>query len=325
MGHGHLLDGAWSFEDKLSETATGFYVKKPSQFRNFITADGSSGYPAEAGRYVLYSSIACPWAHRTALFRVLKKLEGIVELVNTEQSDAEQGWSFVDSPHDVPGTDKTVNFLHEIYAIGDPGCTTRVTVPLLWDSKTCTVVSNESSEIVRMFNSEFAAIAEPTPDYYPEALRADIDAMNQKVLDGINNGVNGSGRSKIQEACEQSVDLLFNTLDEMEELLSNQRYLCGDTQTEADWRLYPNLIRFDPIYYVGYKCNLRHLDDYPHLSNYLRDLYQTPGIESVSDVESMKRQVFSANGPINGNGVTPRGPMVDHTRSHDRDRFATAA
>jgi putative glutathione S-transferase len=322
---GHLLDGKWSFEDHLSETATGKYIKKPSQFRNAITADGSSGHPAEAGRYVLYSSIACPWAHRTSLYRVLKKLEDIIPLVNTEQSPAKQGWAFVDGAHAVPGTDKTVNFLHEIYALGEPGCTTRVTVPLLWDSKTCTVVSNESSEIIRMFNTEFAAIAEPTPDYYPEALRDQIEVMNNKILDGINNGVNGSGRSKTQEAYEESIELLFTTLDEMEDHLSKQRYLCGDTQTEADWRLYPNLIRFDPIYYVGYKCNLRHLEDYPNLSNYLRDLYQTPGIESVSDVQSMKRQVFSANGPIGANGVVPLGPVLDLTRPHDRDRFANAA
>ena len=322
---GHLLDGAWSFEDVLVESEGGLYVKKPSQFRNWITADGSSGYAAEAGRYVLYSSIACPWAHRTAIFRVLKKLEGVIQLVNTEQSSDDQGWAFVDGPHAVPGTDSQVNFLHEIYALGDPGCTTRVTVPALWDSKTRTIVSNESSEIVRMFNTEFGAIAEPTPDYYPEALRPDIDAMNEKVLKGINNAVNGSGRSTSQEAYEQSIDLLFRTLDEMDDLLSRQRYLCGDEQTEADWRFYPNLIRFDPIYYVGYKCNQRHLEDYPHLSNYLRDLYQTAGIHSVSDVASMKRQTFDPAGPIKANGVVPRGPVVDLARPHDRDRFATAA
>lgn len=322
---GHLLDGAWTFDDVLVESAGGLYVKKPSRFRNWITADGSSGYAAEAGRYVLYSSIACPWAHRTAIFRVLKKLDGLIELVNTEQTSDDQGWAFVDGPHTVPGTHTQVNFLHEIYALGDPGCTTRVTVPALWDSRTRTVVSNGSSEIVRMFNTQFDAIAEPTPDYYPEARRADIDAMNDKVLKGINNAVNGSGRSTSQEAYDQSIDLLFGTLDELDDLLSRQRYLCGDIQTEADWRFYPNLIRFDPIYYVGYKCNQRHLEDYPHLSNYLRDLYQTPGMDSVSDVASMKRQTFDPAGPIKANGVVPRGPVVDLTRPHDRDRFDKAA
>ena len=322
---GHLLNGAWTHDDVLVENANGLYVKKPSRFRNWIAADGSSGYPAEARRYVLYSSVSCPWAHRTAIFRVLKKLEGAIELVDTEQSPDGQGWAFVEGLHTVPGTGTRVKYLHEIYALGEPGCTTRVTVPMLWDSATGTVVSNESSEIVRMFNTEFDAIAEPTPDYYPPALRAEIDAMNEKVLVGINNAVNGCGRSSTQEAYERSVDLLFGTLDEFEEMLSRRRYLCGDAQTEADWRFYPNLIRFDPIYYVGYKCNLRRLEDYHHLSNYLRDLYETPGIDSVSDVASMKRQVFSSAGPIGANGIVPRGPVVDLTRPHDRDRFAIAA
>jgi putative glutathione S-transferase len=322
---GHLLNGAWTHDDVLVENKDGLYVKKPSQFRNWISPDGSTDYPAEAGRYVLYSSIACPWAHRTAIFRSLKKLDGIIELVNTEQAADRQGWAFVDGAHTVPGTDRQVTYLHEIYALSEPGCTTRVTVPALWDSRTRTLVSNESSEIVRMFNSAFQDLADPTPDYYPEAIRSDIDAMNQKVLDGINNGVNGAGRSSSQKAYEQSIDLLFATLDELDDLLSHQRYLCGDLQTEADWRFYPNLVRFDPIYYVGYKCNLRHLEDYHHLSNYLRDLYQTPGIDGVSNVTSMKRQTFDPAGPLDANGITPHGPVVDLTRPHDRGRFNRAA
>jgi len=322
---GHLLNGAWTHDDVLTENADGLYVKKPSQFRNWIRADGSTPYPAEAGRYVLYSSIACPWAHRTAIFRVLKKLEGVIELVNTEQSPDGQGWAFTDGPHTVPGTDRRVTYLHEVYSLAEPGCTTRVTVPVLYDTKTGTLVNNESSEIVRMFNTEFGAIAGPTPDYYPEALRPAIDAMNDKVLKGVNNAVNGAGRSSSQAAYEQSIDLLFATLDELEDLLSRQRYLCGDVQTEADWRFYPNLIRFDSVYYVGYKCNLRHLADYHHLSNYLRDLYQTPGIESVSDVASMKRQTFAPAGPIGANGIVPRGPIVDLTGPHDRGRLTAAA
>ena len=322
---GHLLNGAWTHDDVLDENADGLYVKRPSQFRNRITADGSSGYPAEAGRYVLYSSVACPWAHRTAIFRVLKKLKGLIDLVDTEQSPDRQGWGFVDGLHTVPGSGRQVSHLHEIYALGEPGCTTRVTVPMLWDARTSSVVSNESSEIIRMLNSEFGVIAEPTPDYYPPALRSEIDAMNKKVLEGINNAINGCGRSITQNAYERSVDLLFGTLDELEELLSEQRYLCGASQTEADWRLYPNLIRFDPIYLVGYKCNLRRLEDYHHLSNYLRDLYQTPGIDGVSDVTSMKRQIFQPAGPIGANGVVPRGPVVDLSRAHDRARVPAAA
>ncbi len=242
---------------------------------------------------MLYSSVACPWAHRTEIFRVLKKLDGLIGLVDTEQSPDRQGWGFVDGPHTVPGSGRQVNYLHEVYALGEPGCTTRVTVPMLWDTVTNSIVSNEFSEIIRMFNSEFAGIAEPTLNYCPAVLRDEIDAMNGKVLRGINDAINGCGHSTTQDAYEKSVDLLFGTLDE---LLSGQRYMCGGSQTEADWRFYPNLIRFDPIYYADYKCNLRHLEDYHHLSKYLRDLYQTRGIDSVSDVASMKRQIFQPAG-----------------------------
>ena len=322
---GHLLDGKWTFDDVLSESESGLYVKKPAQFRGRVTADGSSGHPARAGRYVLYSSVGCPWAHRAAIFRVLKRLEGAVAQVDTEQSPDRRGWWFPDGPHTVPGTGREVRYLHEIYAMGAPGCTTRVTVPMLWDGETGRIVSNESSDILRMFNAAFDAVAEPSPDYYPAALRGEIDAVNEHVLKGVNNAVNECGRSTAQDAYERSVDRLFATLDALEESLSQKRYLCGGVQTEADWRLYPSLLRFDPIYYVGYKCNLRRLEDYRHLSNYLRDLYSTPGIAGVSDVAAMKRQTFSRAGPIGANGVVPRGPAVDLDRPHDRDRFAVAA
>jgi putative glutathione S-transferase len=191
-----------------------------------------------------------------------------------------------------------------------------VTVPTVWDAKAHSVVNNESSEIVRMFNTAFAGIAPPTPDYYPQALRAEIDATNALVLKGINNAVNGCGYSISQEAYDGSVKLLFDTLDGLEDRLSKQRYLCGDVQTEADWRLFPSLVRFDPCYYVGYKCNLRRLDEYPNLSNYLRELYQTPGIAEVCDIAGSKA------GPVGSNGIVPVGPTVDYSRPHDRDRLA---
>jgi putative glutathione S-transferase len=187
------------------------------------------------------------------------------------------------------------------------------------------VVNNESSEIIRMFNSEFAEFAPETLDLYPEDKRTEIKEMNALVLDGVNNGVNGCGRSSSQEAYEGSFDLLFATLDGLEERLSRQRYLCGDRQTEADWRFYPNLIRFDSVYYIGYKCNLRRLEDYPNLSNYFRELYQTPGIDAISDVEAMKRNTFGKAGPIGANGVIPKGPDLGLQRPHDRERFAVAA
>jgi putative glutathione S-transferase len=254
--------------------------------------------------------------------RTLKRLEQIVTLTNTFQEPDGEGWSFGEAGHVVPGTDRRVRWLHELYTIADPACTTRVTVPTLWDAATRRVVNNESSEIIRIFNTAFSGIAEPTPDYYPQALRPEIDATNAVVLKGVNNAVNGCGYSISQEAYDSSVKELFETLDGLEQRLSGQRYLCGDVETEADWRLFPSLVRFDPCYYVGYKCNLRRLDEYRNLSNYLRDLYQTPGIAAVCDVAGMKRGVFGKGGPVGSNGIIPAGPTVDYAQPHDRDRFA---
>ncbi len=319
---GHLLNGQWTDTDVLGEIGKGgMYTKQPSVFRNRISADGSSSYPAASGRYHLYCAVSCPWAHRTVLYRVLKKLEPHIALHQVEQIPDGQGWAFPEEGHVVPGTDRHVRFLHEIYSIADPDCTSRVTVPTLWDAQTRSVVSNESSDIIRMFNSEFGAIAETGADLYPQHLRAEIDAMNALTLEGINNAVNGCGRSASQEAYDKSFKLLFETLDGLEERLSQQRYLCGNQQTEADWRLFPNLIRFDPVSYIGYKCNLRRIEDYPNLSNYLRDLYQTPGIADACDIEGMKRGVFGPAGPIKSNGIIPLGPWINHARPHDRGRF----
>jgi putative glutathione S-transferase len=256
--------------------------------------------------------------------RTLKKLEPFVTLTNTFQEVNGQGWSFGEAGHIVPGTDRRVRWLHELYTIAEPGCTTRVTVPTLWDAKTRRVVNNESSEIIRIFNTAFAGIAEPTPDYYPEPLHSEIDATNALVLKGVNNAVNGCGYSISQEAYDGSVTVLFETLDGIEERLSQQRYLCGDTETEADWRLFPSLVRFDPCYYVGYKCNLRRLSEYHNLSNYLRELYQTPGIAEVCDITGMKRGVFGKAGPVHANGIIPIGPTIDYHKPHDRDRLVRA-
>ena len=316
---GQLVDGQWTTENVLVQhDDKGLYFKRDSVFRHRI---GDADFPAEAGRYHLYCAVACPWAHRATLMRTLKKLEPFVTLTNTFQEIGGQGWSFGEQGHIVPGTDRRVRHLHELYAIADPGCTTRVTVPTLWDAKTRRIVNNESSEIIRMFNTAFVGLAEPTPDYCPEALRPEIDAANALVLKGINNAVNGCGYSISQEAYDGSIRLLFGTLDDLEQRLSKQRYLCGGTQTEADWRLFPSLVRFDPCYYVGYKCNLRRLAEYPNLSNYLRELYQTPGIAAVCDIEGMKRGAFSKAGPIGANGIIPAGPTVDYSRPHDRARL----
>ena len=329
---GHLQDGVWTHEEQLVEhDGNGAYVKRPSKFRNWVTPTGEAGptgtdgFVAESGRYVLYAATSCPWAHRAVLYRVLKKLENHIVLVDTEQKVNGEGWGFTENGHRVPGTKHSANWLHEVYTLSDPGCTTRVTVPTLWDSRTQTVVSNESSEIIRMFDSAFVDVAESSPLLCPDNLRAEIDAMNTFVLENINNGVNKCGRSTSQNAYDEAFENLFDALDALEERLGRQRYLIGNSPTEADWRLYPNLIRFDPIYFVGYRCNLRRIVDYPNLSNYLRDLYQTPGIAEVSDIDGMKAGMFGKAGPIGWDGIIPRGPENLLMQAHDRSRFPVAA
>ena len=322
---GQLVNGKWTDENVVSEIVDGLYVKKPSLLRNIVTADGDHGFKAESGRYHLYAAISCPWAHRTVLFRTLKNLAPHIGLTNLATSPNGGGWNVVGPPHRVPGTDTEVGYLHQVYSLGDPDYTGKVTVPTLWDSHDKLVVNNESSEIIRMFNSAFDEIAEPSPDYYPAELHDEIDEMNRLILEGVNNAINDCGRSSGQAAYEKSFELLFGTLDRLEDLLGNQRYLCGDRQTEADWRLFPNLVRFDAIYYIGYKCNRQLLSEYENLSNYLRDLYQTPGIAACCDIEENKRLVYGPGGPIASNGVVPKGPVIDFTCGHNRDRFAAAA
>jgi putative glutathione S-transferase len=327
---GHLINGTWTEKEQLTEhDENGSYVKQPSRFRNWVTSDGSAGpsgiggYMAESGRYVLYAATSCPWAHRTVLYRVLKKLENDIRVIDTEQMINGQGWGFIDGNHKVPRSDHTAQWLHEVYTLSNNECTTRVTVPTLWDTKTQTIVSNESSEIIRMFDTAFANVAPPSPILCPDDLRDDIDAMNTFVLHNINDGVNKCGRSTSQEAYNEAFEKLFEALDALEERLGRQRYLVGDKQTEADWRLYPNLIRFDPIYFVGYRCNLRRIVDYPNLSNYLRELYQTPGIPDASDIDGMKAGSFGKSGPIGWDGIIPRGPENRLMQAHDRERFTS--
>ena len=315
---GHLLDGKWTENEQLKEIrADGKYVKFDAIFRGLITADGASGFKAEAGRYHLYSAVSCPWAHRTELLRVLKRLDGVIGLTGTAQTIGGEGWTFL-KDHVVPGTDVRVKYLHQVYALAEPAYSGRVTVPTLWDTATRTIVCNESSEIIKMFNEAFVGIAPDAPDYYPEELRTEIDAVNAMVLEGINNGVNTCGRGVSQEAYDQAFDHLFATLDALEERLADRRYLCGAGQTLADWRLFPNLIRFDSIYYLGYKCNLKRIEDYPNLAAYLRDLYQTPGIAEVCDIAAMKAGIYDGAGPVPSNGIIPRGPDLGLERPHGR-------
>lgn len=323
---GQLIEGSWSDEDLLSEIEKdGAYKKKPSLFRERISSDGSSGLPAATNRYHLYAAISCPWAHRTVLMRTLKELDQVITLTLVEQNPEGGGWWFAGQPHTIPGTDQQVEYLHQIYSLGSSEYTGRVTVPIIWDGENQKIVCNESSEIIRMFNSEFAELAPATPDYYPSDLRDEIDATNSMVLKGVNDAINGCGRGYGQAAYEVSFELLFSTLDQLEARLGEQRYLCGKRQTEADWRLFPSLVRFDAIYYIGYKCNRQRLEEYPNLSNYLRDLYQSPRIAETVDIELNKRLVYGPGGPIASNGIVPKGPVLRFTRPHDRDRFAKAA
>ena len=270
---GQLIDGKWTAENVLVQhDKTGLYFKRDSVFRDRISGEAGAKFPAEPGRYHLYCAVACPWAHRATLMRTLKRLEPFVTLTNTFQEPGGQGWSFGEAGHIVPGTDRRVRWLHELYSIADPACTTRVTVPTLWDARTRSIVNNESSEIIRIFNTAFTGLAAPTPDYYPDALRSEIDASNALVLKGVNNAVNGCGYSISQEAYDGSIKLLFDTLDGLEEKLSQQRYLIGDAQTEADWRLFTTAVRFDAVYHTHFKCNRQWLRDYPDLWAWTREL-----------------------------------------------------
>lgn len=320
---GMLVDGKWTEDDGKSRGSGGKFDHLPTSFRNSITADGASGFKAEAGRYYIYGSRTCPWAHRAILMRHLKGLNDVIGLFFTGRGD--EGYQVSEElPHTVPGTDRQATYLHHVYTLANPNYTGRCTVPTLWDAKQKTIVNNESAEVIRMINSEFGAFTDDTYDYYPEELRADIDEVNELVYDAINNGVYQAGFSKSQEAYEEAYDNLFDAFDQLEKRLANQRYLCGDCITEADWRAFPTLFRFDTIYHYAFKCNKKHLYQYPNLWNYARELYQVPGIADWCFLEAAKLGYWS--GPrVNATGTIPKGPDIDFTEPHDRERLAKAA
>jgi putative glutathione S-transferase len=287
---GYLLDGAW--HDGWYDTAKtgGEFVRTETVFRDRITADGSSGPRAEAGRYHLYVSLACPWAHRTLIFRMLKRLKDAIFVSVVEPVMSEQGWAFSDAfPDRVNG----FSYLHQVYNRARSRYSGRVTVPVLWDRQRETIVNNESSEIIRMLNSEFGAVVPSGHDYYPPALRARIDGINAIVYDNVNNGVYRCGFAGTQEAYEAAAKRLFDVLDMLEKRLSTARYLVDDTLTEADWRLFTTLVRFDAVYHGHFKCNLRRIEDYPKLSNYLRELYQVPGIADLLAAKKARIVILS--------------------------------
>ena len=318
---GMVIDGKWSTENR-GRIRDGKFRRAVTQFRDFVTADGSSRFEAEAGRYHLYVSLACPWAHRTVIFRKLKKLEAAISLSVVDHFMGEMGWWFSDNPGCLPDSVNGAQYVHQIYIAAKPDYSGRASVPVLWDKKERTIVNNESPEIIRMLNSEFDAFGDAALDLYPEALRAEIDAVNEPVYETINNGVYKCGFAATQEAYEEAVETLFRTLDELEARLGHQRYLAGARITEADWRLFTTLIRFDAVYYGHFKCNLRRIADYPNLSNYLLELYQVPGVAETVDLDHIKGHYYASHTSNNPTGIVPKGPELDFTRPHDRQRLA---
>ena len=322
---GLLVDGQWQDVWYDTESNQGRFVRKASQFRNWVTPDGSvgiagrGGFKAESGRYHLYVSYACPWAHRTLILRKLKGLEAHIDVSVVHWIMAEQGWTFEKGPGVIADTVNRASYLHEVYTAADAHYSGRVTVPVLWDKKTNTIVNNESAEIIRMFNSAFDALPGVTDlDLYPETLRADIDTLNERIYGTVNNGVYRAGFATTQEAYAEAVGNLFETLDWLEDRLATQRYLAGGTLTEADWRLFTTLVRFDAVYVGHFKTNLRRLVDYPNLWGYLRDLYQQPGVAGTVNMQHIKNHYYGSHRTINPTGVVPLGPVVDFSTSHDR-------
>lgn len=315
---GLLVEGKWQDKWYNTKSTGGRFVRRGSQFRDWITADGSSGFKAEPDRYHLYISLACPWAHRTLIFRKLKKLEDIVSLSIVDPLMQENGWEFTDYPGSIPDTVNGSHYLHEIYTAAKEDYTGRVTVPVLWDKEKNTIVNNESSEIIRMFNSEFNEYGDSEPDFYPLGLRDEINRLNSTVYDNINNGVYKCGFATSQQAYEEAFNNLFHTLDKIENSLAERRYLVGDKMTEADWRLFTTLLRFDSVYYTHFKCNLRRIEEYPNLSNYLRELYQFPGLEETVNLKHIKEHYFKSHKSINPTGIVPSGPELDLSTPHNR-------
>ena len=327
---GIMMDGEWR-ADGSSPIAQGHFVRAQSGFRDWVTRtgelgpSGDGGFKAEPGRYHLYISLACPWAHRTLIFSQLKRLDGAISLSVVDPFMGENGWAFTAPDGTItPGSTRDeinhAHYLYEIYAKARSGYSGRVTVPVLWDKEKRTIVNNESAEIIRMLNSAFDQWGDTSLDFYPPALRDEIDRINTMVYENVNNGVYRCGFATTQTAYEEAFDALFRTLDELETRLSRQRYLAGDRITEADWRLFTTLMRFDAVYYLHFKCNLRHIADYPNLWNYTRELYQAPGVAATVNLAQIKRHYYASHESINPKRIVPKGPAIDFSAAHDRDR-----
>jgi putative glutathione S-transferase len=321
---GLLIKGQWVDQWYDTEGHKGHFVRSAAKFRNWVTADGSpgpsgrGGFKAEPDRYHLYVSLACPWANRTLIFRHLKGLEEMISLSVVHWHMAEHGWTFQHGDGVIPDPLFNAQYLHQVYTHADSDYSGRVTVPVLWDKQEGTVVSNESSEIIRMFNSAFDDIGATPGDFYPQDLRHQIDEINSRIYSCVNNGVYKAGFATSQEAYEEALEPLFETLDWLEHRLATKRYLFGDRLTEADWRLFTTLIRFDPVYVGHFKCNIRRLVDYPNLWAYTRDLYQHEGVAETIDMKHIKHHYYVSHTMINPTGVVPAGPQLDLWAPHGR-------
>ena len=295
------------FPDEQSED--GRFLRQQDAFRDWVRGDGSSPYPAVAGRYHLYVSLACPWAHRTIVTRKLKKLERAIPMTVVDPIRDERGWRFDD------------RFLSELYRATDPNYRGRVTVPVLWDTESNRIVSNSDDDIMRMFETEFNAIGDASLDLYPQALRGEIDALNEEMFTTVNDGVYKAGFATSQSAYEEAARALFAALDRLDERLATRRYLFGDLPVESDWRLFVTLVRFDAVYVGHFKCNLRRIADYPQLSGYLRDLYQIPGIAETVNFDHIKRHYYMTHDDINPTRIVPIGPLLLLDAPHGRERL----
>lgn len=322
---GLLVDGKWQDQWYDTEGTGGRFVRSDAQFRNWITPDGSAGpsgtggFKAEPGRYHLYVSYACPWANRTLILRALKGLEDMISVSVVNPYMGDHGWTFEPAPGVVADPVGQARYLYEVYLRAQPGYSGRVTVPVLWDLERNTIVNNESAEIIRMLNSAFDDVGAKAGDYAPAALLKEIDAVNARVYDSINNGVYKAGFATAQDVYEQEVRQLFDSLDELEALLGRQAYLVGNQVTEADWRLFTTLIRFDAVYHGHFKCNLKRLVDHPNLWSYTRELYQMPGVADTIHFDHIKQHYYRSHHTINPNGIVPLGPVLDLDRPPSRN------
>lgn len=325
---GLLIDGEWHDLWYDTESSGGRFEREDARFRNWVTPDGKAGptgegeFRAEPDRYHLYASFACPWSHRTLIFRKLKKLEKMIPVSVVHWYMGENGWTFADGEGVIKDPIHGAEFIYQVYQAAAPDYTGRATVPVLWDRKRETIASNESADIIRMFNSAFDAVGAAPGDYYPKALRAEIDKINETVYTTVNNGVYKAGFATTQEAYEEAVEPLFESLEWLDRRLAKSRYLTGDRVTEADWRLFPTMVRFDPVYFGHFKCNRRRLMDFRYLWPYVRDLYQYPGVAETVNLGHIKAHYYMSHKSINPTGIVPVGPDIDFGAEHNREQLA---